>query len=85
MMGDESRVYAGVCDGCGRKLGQWLTGPPANGGKPGISMRCGECGEISFVPPESTDPPRNRPEWFVEDEDRVVEWFDYGEGGWYDD
>jgi uncharacterized OB-fold protein len=84
MRRDESRVYGGRCDGCGRELGQWLSGPPANGGKPGIRMRCGECGDISFIPPESTDPSPNRPDWFVEDADRVVEWFEYGESGWYE-
>lgn len=82
MRGDETRVHAGECTNCGRELRQLIVGPDANAGKPGISMRCAECGEISFIQPESADPPRNRPDWFVENEERVGEWFDCGDEGW---
>jgi len=77
----KTRVYAGDCPHCGHEMRRKIGSTQGQTAKPGVLMRCAECREVSFARPESAGDPRGGPGWVVSPE-QVVEWFDYGEGGY---
>jgi len=74
----KTRVFSSDCPRCGHELRRKINSTQGQVRKPGVLLRCAECREVSFAPPESAGEVRNGPRWFVEAE-RVVEWFEYGE------